>query len=260
MGIFQLGKPRFRDVQPQELSMPRASKVAFFAPHTSEHGATMPLISRLSERLASHGVESRTYSIDDMRDRLRRISASLSQMRFSKPERMMLETLLRMNDAIIRLGLLSGILQNEKGANVVEVHALDRDYQAEDRFEHKDLYYRLPMSRVLYARDFQREYSVPVREGLLALERISGPMIEAARLLDLDPARIRQQSRDEIGLLGANAGRLALLEVPAPVRGTGDIGTLTRFERSYCINISMAPTLRDEDIGRLAKALANLSA
>ncbi len=153
MRLWPFSRPRLRDVEECQPELQKSGKVLFFAPHTSERMATLPLISRLSKGLGEAGLECQTHSIDDMNAQVLSVSAHLSSERFSRRERKALDGMFRLKDAMTRLSIACRMLIANPDALLLEMHALDRDYRESDRFEGSGYFYRIPGARVLYLRD-----------------------------------------------------------------------------------------------------------
>ncbi len=257
MGLFGERSPRLSDVLEAQLGLPKSRKMVFFAPHTSERMATIPMISDLTESLRKGGVECRTHSIEDMRDHVISLSVQLSRLKLPKAERGMLERLLRLKDASLRLGLLCRILEANQDARLLEIHALDRDYQLADKFPDADSFYRLHGCRILFLRDFLGEYTRPFGSGMRLLETLeSGKLATAAGIIGLDKSKIREQAAGGLGYLGRNAMRAALIKIPAPCPDRfDDIEGLTRFEKAHGLSMSNSHTLDEDEIAFLARSL-----
>jgi hypothetical protein len=259
MGWFSERAPRLGEVQEAQLMLIKRRKAVFFAPHSSERLATIPLISGLSKRLERSGVGCQTHSIEDMRENVISLSVQLARLKLPKAERANLERLLRLKDAKVRLDLLCRIMKANPDAMLLEVHSLDKDYQLADRFESAKSFYRLPGSRVLVLRDFFGEYVRPVSGGIRLLETMgTDGMRKAARIIGLDAAAGRERAMGQLTYLGQNIERAALIEIPAPCTGVpepGEIRSLTRFEIAYGISMSGSHTLADGELDLLASAL-----
>jgi len=257
MGLFGERIPRLSDVPEAQFGLPKSRKIVFFAPHTSERMATFPLISDLTDALRKGGVECRTHSIEDMRERVLSLSVQLSRLKLPKAERNVLERLLRLKDASLRLGLLCGILEANPDARLLEIHALERDYQLADKFPDADSFYRLHGCRILFLRDFLGEYTKPFGSGMRLLEALeSGKLAKAAGIIGLDKSAIRHLAERGLGYLSQNARRTALVEIPAPCSGPQeDVDDLTLFEVAYGLSMSGHHTLGDDDIAFLARSL-----
>jgi len=249
--MFWQKKPIFKDIPAKSPELPRAKKVAFFAPHTSEHPAVMPLIAKLSRKMEAVGIGSTTHSVEDMRDAILSVSAKLMPIKFSKDEKAKLEVLFRMRDAICRLEILNRILEQAPDANIIEVHALPHDYGGYEPFQLVDQFYRIPGTRVLFPRNHLDEYALPLQRGIEALENGSGDNIKrAVELLDLR-CSVRGETEALLQHLEENIGRTLLIEIPAPsVRQTEKI-MHTSFESNYAIRISEANNLRTYEIDDL---------
>ncbi len=249
--MFWRKKPIFKDIPAKSPELPRAKKVAFFAPHTSEHPAVMPLIAKLSDKMKALGIDSTTHSVEDMRDNLLSISAKLMPVRFSKDEKARLEVLFRLRDTICRLEILSMILEQTPDTNIIEVHALPHDYLGYEPFQMVDHFYRVPGTRVLFPRDPVGEYALPLRRGVEELDNGSGENVSMAiKLLDLND-RTREELVALLGHLEENIGRTLLIEIPAPSFSQSDQIMHTPFESNYAIRISEANNLRQYEIDDL---------
>ncbi len=249
--MFWQKKPIFKDIPAKSPELPRTKKVAFFAPHTSEHPAVLPLISKLSGRMERLGIQSTTHSVEDMRDILLSFSAKLMPIRFSKDEKAILEALFRMRDTICRLEILSRILSETPDANVIEVHALPHDYLGYEHFQLVDHFYRIPGTRVLFPRDPVGEYSAPLKKGMDGLDNGSGENISlAVKLLDLK-RRTRGELEALLRNLEENIGRTLLIEIPAPSFRQSEQIMHTAFESNYGTRISDANSLRNYEVDDL---------
>lgn len=257
MGWFTERAPRLCDVRESQPQLAKSRNVVFFAPHTSERMATLPLISEASMRLEKCGVSCATHAVEDMREQVISLSVKLSRLKLGKDAMPTVERLLRLKDASIRLNIACRILEANPGASFIEVHSLDRDYQLDDRFPHAEHFFRLPGTRVLFLRDFPGEYFRPLGTGARLVGGIrGGGLMEAARIIGIDSGSIQRQASAQLGYLGDNAGRAALIEIPAPCAcSKEDEGRLTRFERSYGMNLSGSHTLMEQELDSLAAAL-----
>ncbi|MEW6722429.1 MAG: hypothetical protein AB1324_04150 [Candidatus Micrarchaeota archaeon] len=256
MGLFGR-KERLRDVPEVQPLLKKAGKVAFFAPHTSEHPAVMPLISELSAALRGGGRECETHSIEDMRAAVASISLRISRLRLRREELEGVERVLRMKDAIVRLGIAIGVLAADEKSLLVEVHALPGDFALGDRFGMGAYFYRVPGTRILYSRDYAGEYAVPIRLGMEALSRIgSGRFVKAACIAGADLG----EAADALALipdLEHRASRALLIEVPAPFREPDDwVPSETEFGKCYGANLSGFHTLAHWEMERLLETIA----
>ncbi|MEM2908969.1 MAG: hypothetical protein QW171_02295, partial [Candidatus Bilamarchaeaceae archaeon] len=140
---------RFKDVIQKDVRFKNASTVVFFVPHTSEYFAVSPLISELSERLIESGKRIIKEVRNDMRSRILRTTLKLSEAGASARESDVIEKLFRLEDTWIRLQRLTELIEKNPEGVILEMHALDRDYQENDKFPMADYFYRLPGTRVL---------------------------------------------------------------------------------------------------------------
>lgn len=249
--MFWQKKPIFKDIPAKSPELPRTKKVAFFAPHTSEHPAVLPLISKLSRKMEALGIQSTTHSVEDMRDTLLSVSAKLMPIRFSKDEKAKLEALFRLRDTICRLEILSKILNETPDANVIEVHALPHDYLGYEEFQWVDYFYRIPGTRVLFPRDPIGEYAAPLKKGIDELDNGSRENISLAiKLLDLK-RRTREELEVLLQQLEENIGRTLLIEIPASSFRQNEQIMHTSFERNYATSISEANSLRSYEVDDL---------
>lgn len=257
MGWFGERAPRLGDVRESQPQLAKSRKAVFFAPHTSERMATLPLISKVSERLERCGVSCTTHSVEDMREHVISLSVRLSRLRLGKDEMPVLERLLRLKDASIRLGIVCRILEANPDAMFIEVHSLDRDYRTADRFPYADYFTRLPGTRILFLRDFPGEYFRPMATGARLIGSIrNGSLREAIGFIGLEQGYIERQSIAQLGYLSKNAHRSSLVEIPAPSSmAKEDEGRLTPFERCYGLALSSMHTITDGEIDALAKTL-----
>lgn len=249
-------KTRFRDMPAMPPEAPRSKSIAFFAPHTSEHPAVMPLISELGERLGSAGSSTETHSVDNMRDSVLSLSAKLNPFRFSKKGKRALESFFRMKDAVFRLQVLEGILKEDPGKIVVEMHALPKDYKMDEQFPWADYYYRIPRTRILFPRDLRAEYEVPIREGMSQLGNDAEESVSfAKRLLGLEQMD-RREAEAILACLETVLERTLLIEIPAASKPGMDMLVHTEFEMNYGIRRSEAHSLRTSEIQELLSLLS----
>jgi hypothetical protein len=255
--MFWQKKPIFKDIPAKRPELPRTRKVAFFAPHTSEHPAVMPLISKLSKRMNVKGIQTATHSVEDMKDAVLSVSAKLMPLKFSKDERAKLEVLFRMKDAVCRLEILSRILSETPDTNIIEVHALPHDYLGNEQFQWVDYFYRVPGTRVLFPRDRIGEYATPLKKGMETLDNGTGKNISLAiGLLDLSSRR-RDELEALLQFLEQNISRTLLIEIPAPSTRQVEGIMHTSFESNYATRISEANNLRIYEVDDLVEVLSN---
>ncbi|HSB47038.1 MAG TPA: hypothetical protein VLD37_03425 [Candidatus Bilamarchaeum sp.] len=243
--------PRFGQIREVFPLLPASDKVVFFAPHTSEHPALMPLISEISETLAGRGRKAETHSVENMREAVSSISFRLRRLKLSKAEIPMLDSLLRMKDACIRLDILFRIMQDEPGAVVAEMHALRGDYGPGDRFGEGERFFRIPGTRILYLKDYLEEYAAAITKGREALSvRGSEGYARAAEIAGAGSSEA--EARLRLARLGENIRRAILLKIPALPGGPGPAeGCVTRFEMDYGV-LSGHHTLSGWEAGELA--------
>jgi hypothetical protein len=251
-------KPILRDVEERVPSLPRMLKTDFFAPHTSEHPATMPLISTVSHALEGKGRHCETHSIEDMRSAVFSESVKLSKIKLADKDKAALEKMFRLKDALSRLRIVCGLLDADPEARIVEVHSLDADYRLDDRFQNADCFYRLPGSRILFLRDYIAEYLVPVRNGMELTDARLGTNLQIARaIIGMDRKGIADDAPRMLENLENNIERLILVEIPAPsYDGFQDMEVATRFQRSYGLSMSMHHALEVRDVQAFADILA----
>lgn len=246
--------PRFRDM---EKGGPRikGKRMLFFAPHTSESAATLPLISDLSEMLERKGVSCEAHAVVDMKARLLSMSAKLARIGFTEGELAKLDVMFRLKDAELRLGILTSLLQSEPSAALLEVHALDKDYMREDEFRYCDYFYRLPGTRAIFLKDYLAEYSIPVERGMeLMGSKLGKRLMLAAGIIGLDVERYRLEQSLEF--LEQQLHRISLMEIPAPSDTNDGRTRMTRFERAYGYSSSLKHTLTKKEVATIAEALS----
>jgi hypothetical protein len=248
----RLRKQRLRDVEERRPTLPKFRKIVFFAPHSSEHPAVLPVIKTLSKRLQDDGFSTETHTIGDMKVQVRSISSQLAGMRLSKMEKSQLDAFFRMNDALRRSELLSDILTNNPEANVLEMHALPEDYQYDDKFPWIPEFFRIPGTRILFLKDLMSEYMVPLEIGIAALKSRSNRLAHAVSLLNLNYGNATEHLKQ----IRANLTRMLLVEIPASAEHD-ESKVHTSFERSYGLGLSMQPTLRVTDIWKLHDLLTS---
>ncbi len=266
-------KSRFRDVSIRPVSLKKADKVVFFAPHTSEHFATGPLISRLSERLKKEGKEVKKEVIEDMRLRVLRTTCQISEKDVPRDPKL-IEKLFRLEDTWIRLQKLGELIERNPDGVILEVHALDKDYYDKSEFLWVDYFYRLPDTRVLVIRDLMKEYEYPIKEGLKSIDSADERhMAIVGCFSELVLKRVAEEYSKLLGILSDNIERVSMIEIPAPsyskIRRTG-IGLidrmimryfdlpahLTKFEEAHGISVSMEAKLTDADIDGILKMIS----
>ncbi|MFH1685259.1 MAG: hypothetical protein ABH983_03040 [Candidatus Micrarchaeota archaeon] len=254
--MFWQKKPIFKDIPAKSPELPRTKKIAFFAPHTSEHPAVMPLIAKLSKRMNAKGIQTTTHSVEDMRDAVLSVSAKLMPLKFSKDEKATLEVLFRMRDTICRLEILNMILGETQDTNIIEVHALPHDYLGNEEFQWVDYFYRIPGTRVLFPRDRIGEYATPLKKGMEALDNDSEENVDRAiELLGLI-GRERSGLEELLQFLEQNISRTLLIEVPAPSTHQVEQKMHTSFESNYTTRISGANNLRTYEMDDLVMAIS----
>ncbi len=247
MGFWKLKTPKFRDVEEKRPALPRPEKVIFFVPHSAEHPAVLPLVASLSEGLGKHGIASATHSIEDMRERVQSLSQKLRCFRFTTAQKQELDALFYLQDAYERLRIVNRLLALHPAANIVEAHALDRDYKQNDRFSMKDWFYRIPGTRALYIKDLKAEYTGAIDEGLALAEKSCIP--EALSLFGFDIVEMAGSLPGLLKMLEENLYRTIMLEIPAPSHCNCDgIPLNTRFERNYAYSFSQPHRLAAEDM------------
>ena len=254
--MFWKRKPRFRDIPAKAPELPKTERIAFFAPHTSEHPAVMPLISKLREKLEPRGIGTETHSVDSMRDDVISISAKLRQYKFSREGKAALESFFRMRDAERRLCILEGILGQEPGKLAVEVHALPMEYFGNEHFPLIGQYYRVPGTRVLFPRELKSEYEKPILLGMAHLESNGEDALSfAKRLLCVN----HDDAEAMLGKLDIILKRTLLIEIPATSKQDMETGVNTEFERSYGIGISESSSIAGFEIDELVALFSGLS-
>jgi len=247
----------FGEVQQRMPRLQKSKNFVFFAPHTSEHPAVLPLISELSGRMGKASISSESVVIEDMRESVVSVSSKLSRIRWAGREREALEKLFKLKDALVRLEAVTRMLTTCPQAVLLEVHALDRDYDDMDPFGCAGHFYRFPNTRVLYLRNHTEEYEVPIVLGTEALAGGQGKATRALKdMLGLDIARVRKEAPGKLEMLGQNAGRILLMEIPAPVAALPeDFNAITRFETAYGYGLSLRHTLAQNEIDSVFSAL-----
>ena len=251
---FWTRKPRFREVPTVAPELPRPKKVIFFAPHTGEHPAVMPLVSVLSEKLSRRGIEAETHSVNDMGERVREISGRLRKMPFRDRDKEMIDALFRLQDAHIRLQILGRLLAENPEANIIEMHALDRDYQEKSVFTMKEWFYRIPGTRVLHLGDLKGEYRIAIDDGLETADKLC--VAGALPLFSLDVPKIRGMAPGLLRTLEENLHRTIMIEIPAPAHCNCEgVPALTVFERNYGYSFSEPHTLGDVDVYGILHAI-----
>jgi hypothetical protein len=256
----QNGTKRLHDVEERRLALPRAERVVFFAPHTSERLATLPLISDLSDMLRYRGVGCEAHAVEDMGCALLSISSKLAKLNLSKKEAGILDGLFRLKDVFLRLEMVGRILGSDRSSVLLEVHALDRDYSLKDAFGFSDLFYRLPGTRVLYLKDYPLEYFGPIDRWMPALENVvtegSRSLKAAVDTLSLDIDRMKWEIPGMLRVLRENRHRAAMIEIPAPSEKNSD-GTkiTTPFERTYGFDISYRHRLNQDEVIAIASLI-----
>ncbi len=257
MGGWLRRSPLFRDIEERELRLPKGGRVEFFAPHPRDQLATMPLISELSGALNAIGVETETHSVEDMKSEVLSISLKLRRLGLSKKELGEADALFFLKDAIIRLELVSGLLERNPGCAVVEVQALERDYCGPEPFAEAPLFYRFPGTRVLHLRDYAGGFLADIRKGLEVLESPHGRLGKAAGAFGMTPGALRLELPGLLDSVHEGRGRAAMVCIPA------DSFTVeqwteneTRFEMKFGEGMSRKHTLCPADIAALASALS----
>jgi len=280
---------RFRDVPVRKIKLKKSDKVVFFAPHSSEYKPVLSLTKILSEELGKRGVETKQEELDDMRRRILLSATKLSAMEATDRDSEIIEILFRLEDALLRLYKLDSILLLNPKATVLEVHALDKDYQEDDVFSMADHFYRLKDSRVLTIRDLYKEYSEPIKQGMELIENksvktriktiarktfgshIPQELAKCFRGIDVNMVSNRYPVLLEI--LSENIERVAMIEIPADsdylmrifyveafdnlVRDLKETRQFTQFEDSYGLKESLQPKSppSEADIRGLLKLL-----
>ncbi|MFH0737247.1 MAG: hypothetical protein V1827_01805 [Candidatus Micrarchaeota archaeon] len=255
----QEGMKRLRDIEERKPHVQRPMKAVFFAPHTSERQATHPLISDLSDILGYRGVICGAHSVEDMKHQLLSMSAKLSKMGFSKKEANALDGMFRLKDALLRLGMVSGILETAGPATLIEVHALERDYSFDDMIPCADFFIRLPGTRALFLKDFRYEYFGLLDRWLPVLDDIEengGKNLRSAlEILGLDSWDVSMGLPSMVETLKRMGDRCALLGVPAPSEYDDGFKVATRFERTYGQSHSFMHTLSGREVLAIADLL-----
>lgn len=248
-------RARLADIQEVYPLLPDSRKLLFFAPHTSGHYALMPLLSKLSERLSERGKITETHSVEDMRAEVASLSLKLMRLKVPKAERPLLDSLLRMKDAEVRIGILCRMLDSQPDALLAEMHALDQDYGLTDRFGRASGHYRLPGTRILYPIDFMAEYISAIDRGLEALGHQGSEALAKAKAL-IAAGGIGDGMARMLDFVGKNAFRAILFRIPAAASDPGlEIEPATVFEMEFGFRLSKYHTLSDGEIEGLASAL-----
>lgn len=256
MNSRQQSMPLFGEVMQRAPSLQKSREFVFFAPHTSEHPSVIPLISTLSERMGKGGIATESMVIEEMRESVIAISSRLSRIWGAGKERDTLEKLFGLKDAVVRVEAVARMLASRPESALVEVQTLDRDYDDMDRFEPGNGFYRIPNTRVLYARDYAGAYETQVAQGIEAAESRGKAATALKGMLALDIARLKHEVPAKIEMLRQNAGRTMLMEMPAPVGALPDEShPTTSFEATYGYRISLKHTLASHEIDSVFAAL-----
>ncbi len=257
MDIRQRSMPLFGEVVQRTPNLQKSKEFMFFAPHTSEHPAVLPLISELSERMRQSGIKNESGTIDDMRENVIAISAKLSRIWRAGKERDTLERLFKLKDALVRLDVVANMLASRPKAALLEMHALDRDYDDMDRFDWGEHFYRIPDSRALYAKDYFSEYKTQIKQGLEAMVDGRGKAATALKeILELHINRLVEEVPGKLEILEKNARRTLLMEIPAPATVLLDNPSpMTAFESTYGYKTSLKHTLAEQDIDSVLSAI-----
>jgi hypothetical protein len=258
MALLAFSKPRLRDVECRAPTLETSKSIVFFAPHSNERQATLPLISRVGDALWQEGLDTSTVTIEDMADRVSSYAVRLHRLGLSRSEKEKVNRLFYLKDACIRLDLLTKILAEFPDSKIAEMHALDRDYQPGDRFEMAPWFYRIPDTRVLYLRDIARDYAAAIERGLEVLDNSPSEKIaKAAALLEIDLAAVRASCGGMATALRSQMQRTILIETPAPAHSLDVFESATEFEKRYAFSANGMCTLSDSEISALIMALAN---
>jgi hypothetical protein len=283
--------PKFRDVPVRKVYLKKSGKVVLFAPHSSEYNAVFTLNKKLSKKLKEEGIATDEEIIGNTRERILINANALSDRLVSKYYNDNIETLFKLEDALVRLYRLAGILLLNQRATVLEVHALGKDYKEDDEFWMADYFYRLRDARVLVLRDLYKEYSEPIKNGMELLEdeslmtKVKNVVRRALGETDLnhtpqeiagcfmgidmeiDPIRYPKM----LEVLSENLDRVAMIEIPADsdfltriteverfeevVNRITKVRPLTEFEERYGLKMSLTPRIPDADIEAIVKLL-----
>ncbi len=264
---------RFKDTPTRSVKLKKSDKIVFFAPHTSEQPAVAPLISKLTEKLKKEGKEVKKETIDDMRLRVLRTTSQLSEKNLSGSELELVEKLFRLEDTWVRLQKIGELMEKNPDAVILEVHALDKDYQEDSEFRMVDYFQRLPGTRVLVLRDIEQEYTYPILDGLAAVDGKKERHLAIVGLFsEFVLKKVAEENRRLLETLSRNTDRIAMIEIPAPsyfhVRRTGVKlidglilrlanlpPHLTRFEEAYGINSSDMATITEADVQGILRML-----
>jgi len=268
---------KFSSIKERALTLRKCNKAVFIAPHRSEDMVTVPFISQVSKIVEAKGRETDFINTPDSRTRILSISRRLSQIDTSESDMDIIESIFKLQDAFIRLKNISSVLRKEPASVVFEMHALERDYQMDDDFEHVDHYFRIPGSRILFIRNMIDELGTPIKEGLkkidAAFEKDYNRMFKILFEFEaLNFVELEARYMDLLDILSGNIGRVAMIELPADADFILRIGRnpfnedfegivnditskrkLTKFEEDYGLKINLAKTtITEEDAERVA--------
>lgn len=249
-------RPTFRDIRQRAVTLTPTPKIIFLVPHTNEFPAVRPLLVDLYEILTKRDKKIETNVTEDMQNRISK-SADRIPHDVSDKELILIEKLFRLEDLWLRLKKIAGLLNKYRDATVVEIHALDKDYNEGDYFLMADFFCRLPDTRILVLQDFTMEFIIPMSWGLEAVSKAleikdKADLKRYATILGCfeglsgtEIAQIKNSYSNVMNVLSQNINRFALIEVPAPseytIRLTGN-PVIDRPILKYFYNISHKPT------------------
>lgn len=251
---------RFGDVELRGRVLPRAKKIVFFAPHTREQPATMPLISEISERLKKDGIESETHAVDDMDEKVISLSTKLRGLDIPDEDRAAFSVFFYLHDAYVRLRIVRKLLERSPDANIVEMHALDKDYKDDSIFPWENYFYRIPGTRILYSKEATVDYENSITNAFLVDEQSRLCIRILAAEIGLDLASVGEHTEDLLERLEENSERFMLVEIPAPAHCMCEgVDVHTMFERKYAYSFSQPHTLKQHDIEALYATICGRS-